>query len=169
MKILFFISALCLTQIIYSQTTKKTTTKSTTTKTNPSKPKHPVDFKKTIMSGDSLYSISGTVMIKNGHDEKVKVLFTAAVSKDKWNELTSTKKYSDYEAFDLVASILALDAKYKLKNVESFVPLPSQFFTWSSDNNTFICNFKMMGRNGYGNLSETTALVEYNPFKETNE
>jgi len=169
MKKALFISALCLTQVIYAQTTKKTTTKSSTTVAKTAKPKAPADFKKIVLTGDSLYSITGSVMIKNGHDEKVKVLFKGSVSKDKWNELTSTKKYSDYEAFDLVTSILALNAQYKLKNTESFNPLPSQFFMWSSDNNVFICNFKMMGRNGYGNLSETTALVDYNPFKETNQ
>ena len=167
MKKFLFVSALFLTQIIFAQTTKKTKSSSTTTKT--AKPKAPADFKKTFLTGDSIYNITGSVMIKNGHDEKVKVLFKGSVSKDKWNELTTVKKYSDYEAFDLVTSILSLNAQYKLKNKESFSPLPSQFFMWSSDNNAFICNFKMMGRNGYGNLIETTALVDYNPLKETNE
>lgn len=169
MKKILLISALCLTQIVYAQTTKTTTNTSNKSTTKLAKPKAPSDFKKTLIKGDIIYSLIGSVMIKNGHDEKVKVSFIGSVSKDRWNELTTAKKYTDYEAFDLITSILALNAKYKLKNKESFIPLPSQFFMWSSDNNVFICNFKMMGRNGYGNLSETTALVEYNPFKEYNE
>lgn len=170
MKTIFIIGGLLLFQVSFAQTTKKATTKSTTAKSSTTtksatSSKNVSGFKKTL-SGDSLYSLAGDVMIKNGHDEKVKVSFRASVLKDKWDEFTKTKKYSDIDAFELVAALLALNAQYTLKNTDSFVPLPSQFFMWSSDNNSFMANFKMMGRNGYGNLTETSTLAFYDPYKE---
>lgn len=170
MKIYFLIAGLLFFQLSFAQITKKTGTKSTVTKksatvNSATSSKNVSGFKKTL-SGDTLYSFSGLVMIKDGHGEKVKVSFKASVLKDKWDEFTKTKKYSDIDAFELVAAMLALDAQYTLKNSDSFVPLPNQFFMWSSENNTFIAKFKMMGRNGYGNLTETSTLVSYDPNKE---
>jgi hypothetical protein len=170
MKTIFLIGAFFLFQISFAQVTKNATTKSTTSKTSTTtksvtSSKNVSAFKK-ITSVDSLYSLSGDVMIKNGHDEKVKVSFRASVLKDKWNEFTKTKKYSDIDAFELVAAMLSMNAQYTLKNTDSFVPLPSQFFMWSNDNNSFMANFKMMGRNGYGNLTETSTLAFYNPYNE---
>jgi hypothetical protein len=164
MKKLFIISFLCMTQIVNAQTTKKETTNKNIVKTT--NPKAPADFKKTLLPGDSVYNFKGTVMIKNGHGEKVKVFFTGSVDKNKWEELKKSKNYSDYDAFNLVASILSVNAQYKLKNTQSFSPLSDQFFMWSNDTNSFISNYKMMGRNGFGNLTESTALVEYNPFND---
>ncbi len=163
MKNYFFFLPLFLSSFIYGQQAKKIVTKNIHPTAN-GNPKAPADFKKKLES-DSLYTITGSVMVKNGHDEKMKVVFTASVLKVKWDEIKKNKNYSDYDVFNLVASMLNSDAKYKLKNKESFVPLPTQFFMWNSDRNSFISNYKMMGRNGFGNLSETTALVEYNPFE----
>lgn len=164
MRKLLLISVLCITQIVYAQTTKKEVTSKTTVKT--ANPKAPADFKRTLLPGDSIYNFKGSVMIKDGHGEKVKVLFSGSVDKNKWEELKKAKNYSDYDAFNLVASILSVNAQYKLKNSQSFSPLSNQFFMWSNDTNSFISNYKMMGRNGFGNLTESTALVEYNPFND---
>lgn len=144
-----------------SATSQKAQTKTTN-------PKAPIDFKKKllIVNGDSVYSLIGSVMLENGHKEKIKVLFESTVSINKWDVLKKEKKYSDYDLFSLAAMILTSNAKYKLKNTESFSPLPKQFFMLSKDSDEFISNFKMMGRNGFGNLTETTSLVSYNPYEK---
>ncbi len=166
MKVVFIIIGFFLINSCFSQT-KKTTKSNTTTKVNNASQtvsisKKTTEFKK-MDSEDSLYMFSAYVMIENGHGELTKVLYKSSIIKKAWDDFISNNNYSDIEAFELVTTMLALNAKYKLKNIESFVPLPNQFFIWSINHEAFVSNFKMMGRNGYGNLSETTVLVVYDP------
>lgn len=117
----------------------------------------------TKRASDSVYYISGTVLIEDGHDEKVQVYFSSSVDQKGWDDYTKTNKYSDIDAFELITAMLALDAQYHLKNSSSFIPLKKQFFMLESGETTFRSVFKMMGRNGYGNLTETSVLSAYTP------
>lgn len=131
-------------------------------------PKAPLDFKKTQinLNGDTSYYITGSVFVKNGLDQKVKVLFEAAVFKNKWNELKTNLKFGDYDLFSLAAMILTTNAKYKLMYSSSFSPLEKQSFLLSKDNDAFISNYKMIGKDKKGNLTEMTQLIEYNAFEK---
>lgn len=126
-------------------------------------------FKKSISKADSIYySLSGSVFISNGHDEKVKVYFEGYVPVVNWNEIFKTASSNGYvkaelNLFELITKLISVDAKFKLKNKESFVPLPKQFFIWNDESKSFICNYKMMGRNGFGNSIEITAISLFKP------
>jgi len=126
-------------------------------------------FKKSISKVDSnYYSLSGSVFISNGHDEKVKVYFEGYVPVVNWNEtfkMAFSKGYDKAEInlFESVTYLISVDAKFKLKNKESFVPLPKQFFIWDDESKSFLSNYKMMGRNGFGNLIEMTAISLFKP------
>ncbi|MGN6165389.1 MAG: hypothetical protein ACTHOF_12690 [Flavisolibacter sp.] len=110
------------------------------------------------------YILSGTVKIETGKGDNVDVFFNGIILKGLWDEFLK-RHSSEYEFFSLVANMLSLEAKYTLKNNLSFEPMTRQFFMYQD--NSFICDYKMMGRNGYGNLVETSALVKYNPEKRT--
>jgi len=97
------------------------------------------------------------VKIENGHGEKIAVLFSGKVDKYIWTDLVKKNNNSEKEAFDYIAWILSLRAQSSLKNELSFEPLKKQFFF--NDRENFICDYKMMGRNGYGNLIEMSYLV----------
>ena len=107
---------------------------------------------------DSLYIFTDIpVNIENGHGDKVKVLFSGKVDKNIWTGLVQKNNNSEKVAFDYIAWILSLRAQSSLKNELSFEPLKKQLFF--NDHENFICDYKMMGRNGYGNLQETSVIV----------
>lgn len=110
---------------------------------------------------DSTYGISDSVTINNGKDEEVRVFFMASVSKTFWDNLIKEKGGTESSYFSLIANFLSIKAQYALKNPLSFEPFRKQFFMTS--NNEFICDYKMMGRNGFGNLGETSAIIRYDP------
>lgn len=128
-----------------------------------------IGFKKSISKVDSLYyNLVGSVFITDGHDKKVKVYFEGYVPVVNWNEIfknASSKGYdkADINLFESVTTLISYDAKWKLKNQESFVPLPKQFFMWDDESKSFLSNYKMMGRNGFGNLTEITAIAAFKP------
>ncbi len=111
---------------------------------------------------DNMYNLRNIpVKIENGHGEKVIVLFNARLAKYFWDDFVSKKGKNEKEAFGLAAFMLSLEARYSLKNKDSFEPFKTQFI--SENGGSFVSLYKMMGRNGYGNLIESSALVEYNP------
>ncbi len=126
-------------------------------------------FKKAVSKVDTnYYSLSGNVFISDGHSKKVKVYFEGHIPIKNWKETlnTSTLKgwaKTDISLFESVTTLISVDAQWKLKNKESFVPLPKQFFMWDDESKKFMSNYKMMGRNAYGNLTESTALSYFNP------
>jgi len=156
MKILL-IPFLLLTLNVFGQKTKakqpvaKTTKESAVTK-----------FEKRLVD-DSSYGLSGSVKVANGKEEKVAVNFRATVPIDVWKQLVVKSKMIEKEFFVLVAALLTLNAQYTLKNTLSFEPFPNQFFFYNKDEKVFISSYKMSGRNGYGNLVETSELVRYDP------
>jgi hypothetical protein len=147
---LFFIPLFAIAQ---KKTTNSGTKKTPVAKTASS-------FKKTL-ANDSTYYLSDIVNVKNGKDEYVKVQFSSSVPKNIWDRLVVENNSNDKEYFSLVAGMLALEAQFSLKNQLSFEPFNKQFFIYYK--NAFACTFKMMGRNGYGNLVETESLVDYQP------
>jgi hypothetical protein len=132
-------------------------------------------FKKTTTSDK--YIIIDSVKIKNGHNEyntiTVKGMFPQKiwddyVIKQKTLQDSLNTKYSknyittDSSVFTFLIQILSIKASGSgLKYPDSFIPLNEQFFSWYEKENSFMCNYKMMARNGYGNLTETSALVMY--------
>jgi hypothetical protein len=125
-----------------------------------------IDFKMEARGQDTI-NVSGYRMFEDGHGELVKVFFEGwKIPKDKWREMAvKNNKGSDEGWFETLTWIFSYDAQNQLKNRESFVPLRKQFFMWS-DEGSYLCSYKLMGRNGYGNLIELEALVEYNPDKK---
>jgi len=133
------------------------------------------NFKKFIINNNK-YSISDSINIKDGHGEIVKVFFQGVFPKLIWDNYVQDRKYkqdslnkaysvnyvtTDSTVFSFLAQMLALKASFVLKNKESFVPFKSQFFLWYERESKFMTDFKMMGRNGYGNLVETSSIVTY--------
>ena len=122
---------------------------------------------------DTLYVFKDDIAIKNGKGDKVIKRFTLAVPVDVWDRLiksdsnfTSTNeskvgKIMDKHYMYLIVNIISIHAHYQCKNTLSFEPLNDNFIAWSG--NTFLCNYKCMARNGYGNLIETTIVSEYIP------
>lgn len=134
------------------------------------------NFKKTESTNGEKYFLEGVVSVENGHSESVDVTASASVKKEIWDSFVAKLRavqdssnrvnnknhiVNDSTTFSFVLSMLTIKAKYTLKNSSSFVPLSKQFFTWY--NGEFTCSYKMMGRNGYGNLVETESLVFYRP------
>ncbi len=114
------------------------------------------------LSADSLdYFLSDMVAIKNGKEESVKVSFRASIPVEVWKDYVKRYHNKEKDLFLLISSILSLNAQYTLKNTLSFEPIKSQFFMYDKENKVFMSNFKMMGRNGYGNLVETSEIVRY--------
>jgi len=106
------------------------------------------------------YLLSDSVTIENGKGEKIKVLVEASVPVRIWDKY---KGNDEKEYYWLISNMLALKAKSVLKNTLSFEPIKKQYVTWSRDDGAFYTNFKFMGRNGYGNMVETTEIVYYQP------
>ena len=126
---------------------------------------------------DKEYVISDTIRIKNGHDELVSVSFVGIFTQKVWNDYVDSQKaiqdslnikYSvnytvtDSTVFTMINEIISSKAQYQLKNHISFVPLKSQFFFWYEREDKFVCDYKMMGRNVYGNLTEVSVPIEFN-------
>lgn len=123
-------------------------------------------FSKTKSTTDSnSVIIKSVVELKNGHEEKVLVNVTGSMSAVVWGNFVQGRKISDSAAFDFVVKMLSIQAQYSLKNSDSYEPMKNQFIMWYEKDQTFMSNFKMMGRNGYGNMTETSAMVEYDPSK----
>lgn len=110
---------------------------------------------------ENQFIISDSVTVENGHNEKIKVFFILGVPKDMWNKFLAANNSNEQKSFELMAGMLSVTAKSKLKNPESFNPLTKQLVTW---NDGFYCNYNMVGRNSYGNITETKVLITYNPF-----
>jgi hypothetical protein len=92
----------------------------------------------------------------------VLVTFEAKIDKAAWDEqIRKHDLESDY--FELLVNFLSIKARYTLTNDLSFEPFKKQIVTYS--NGDLICNYKMTGRNGFGNMVETSVLVKYNPDK----
>jgi hypothetical protein len=104
--------------------------------------------------------------IESGHGDTVKVFVSGKVSSYIWKDFIAQYKNNEKQAFSELVWILAYRAKSSLKNELSFTPLPKQFFIYKAEG--FICDFKMMARNGYGNMVETESLITYNPFEKKN-
>lgn len=114
---------------------------------------------KKLSDDKSKYLLSNVVQVESGQGEKIDVEFNASVDKQIWDNLTKGK--SELEYFELIAGLLSIKAQYTLKNNLSFTPFKKQFFMYSDG--VFMSSYKMSGRNGYGNLIETSALVKCNP------
>ena len=123
-------------------------------------------LQKKSIKNDTEWLITDSVTITDGYKESVKVYVIMGCPKDKWDQfLKLNENTTDSSGLYLAISMLAIDAQYSLKNTASFVPMRKQIITWDEKQNGFSCWFKMMGRNGYGNLIETDKIVVYKPFK----
>lgn len=119
-------------------------------------------FTKTLSKDQKEYYISDTVTVENGKDEKVKKFFSLSVDTSVWTNFVK-KHEGEQSAFDFIANMLTINVKYKLKNRLSFEPIDGNFITWYDKDNSYITNYKLMARNGYGNLTEGEIFVEYKP------
>jgi hypothetical protein len=147
----FFLAILLTSFTAYGQT-KPSQTKSKAVATSKT-------FKKQLTEDKKSYLISDLVKIENGKEEDVPVTFTVTVDKAAWDQLIKDKLEPDY--FELIASMLAIKAKFTLDNNLSFEPFKKQSMKYIDG--VFTCDFKMMGRNGYGNMVETSTLVKCDP------
>ena len=122
---------------------------------------------------DNEYIISDTIRIKSGHDELVSVSFVGIFTQKVSNDYVDSQKsiqdslnindiVTDSTVFTMINEIISSKAQYQLKNHISFVPLKAQFFFWYEREDKFVCDYKMMGRNGYGNLTEVSVPIEFN-------
>lgn len=111
------------------------------------------------------YMFSDSVTIKDGQDHDVKIFVLASCPKDKWDNYLKAKSMDDSSGLYLAAAMLSVTAKGKLKNPASFIPMQKQIITWNDKEDSFWCNYKLTGRNGFGNLTESEIMVLYNPFK----
>ena len=125
-------------------------------------------FKKEISSDTTKYTISDSVVVLNGMSEKVTIFFRLSCPKNVWEqEITDcNKKYpqsptSDTSHFKTIVHLLNLDAKFKCKNMLSFQPIQGTFISYYEKNNSYMCLYNCMARNGYGNLIEGQILSEY--------
>lgn len=119
---------------------------------------HPVQ--KTKM--DSQYVFTNIMIaVEDGHGDTVMVSFSGYSTLPTWNNVLEKNDYDEVRAFSVMAQSLSLEAKYKLKNPLSFEPFKKQSFL--SMDGSIVSMYKMMGKNGYGNSIETTAMVKYNP------
>jgi hypothetical protein len=109
------------------------------------------------------YVFSAVVNISNGKGEDVPVAFNAIAPKQVWDNL---KKWNGNDSvyFSFIASQLSISAEFSLINHLSFEPFSKQFFGYSEGR--FICVYGLMGRNGYGNMIETTVDVTFDPSKK---
>jgi len=114
-----------------------------------------------IDSGADSYYLSGVVKVLNGKAEDVDVSFSATIAKDAWDNSKKLRGMSDQKYFELVGKMLSMSAQNQLKNNLSFEPFPKQYFSWLDTH--FESHYKLAGRNGYGNLTETTVLAFYDP------
>ena len=120
------------------------------------------NFNKKKATDNISYLFTAKIDIKNGKEEKVKVNFRATISIAAWKDYV--KRYTDNnekDLFYLITALLSMKAQYTLNNTLSFEPIKNQFFFYDEEKKVFICKYKMMGRNGYGNMVETSEFVEY--------
>ena len=117
---------------------------------------------KTDPRSDGNYHLSDIVKIENGEGENVDVVFTASVPFEIWDSVSKRFSHSGKKYFSFISNLLSIQARHTLKNNLSFEPFSKQFFSFIDGR--FVCDYKMMGRNGYGNLVETSSLVVYNPY-----
>lgn len=150
MKSIFLGLFLICSTFLYSQS--KTTAKKTATTTS---------YKKKLSENRGNYYLSNVVKIENGKSEKVAVTFEATVDKDVWDQAIEKRKAMEADYFNLIAEMLSTQAKFELENKLSFEPFKKQTFTFKDG--SFVCNYKMMGRNGFGNMVESSADVSI-PF-----
>jgi hypothetical protein len=106
-------------------------------------------------------SISDSVTLKKGDGELTTIFASLSVDPGVWENYR--KNQSDSTAFREVVFMITLKAQYSLKNTLSFVPMKEQFIMWYEKQKSFMSDYKMYGRNGYGNLVESKALVFYKP------
>lgn len=118
---------------------------------------------KKIDGYDTSYVLEDSCKVLNGKLEYVTVFFKTLVPVKVWDELISKYDNKEKEFFSSIGVGLTIKAKYTLSNNLSFEPFRHQFVLYDKNSNTFNCDYKMMGRNGYGNMVETTALVKYDP------
>lgn len=137
-------------------------------------------FTKKESSDGTRYLFDAILSVENGHGEPTNVTVSASIDKEVWVNFVTKEKASqdslnkvynknyvvnDSTVFTFIFEMLSIKARGVLKNSASFVPLNKQFFTWYDKEKAFMSNYKMMGRNGYGNLIETQELVFYSPTK----
>jgi hypothetical protein len=120
-------------------------------------------FNKEFDATKSEYYFDNVVKVKNGHDEDVDVKVTGSVPVKAWSKYVN--HLSDEIAFVTLVHHLSLEAQYQLKNPLSFEPMKTQFFMWYEKDSCFVCIYKYMGRNGYGNMIEGESIVQYKPGK----
>jgi hypothetical protein len=78
-----------------------------------------------------------------------------------WDSLIRKYKLNDAWYYNSIATSLSEIAKNSLNNPLSFIPFKAQKITLG--NGRFICDYKMIGRNGYGSDIETSVIVTYRP------
>jgi hypothetical protein len=171
MKVFFIIACLAISTVVISQETATTESgkkvilnKDGTWKYAPeshSKTLGSNTFTKLISDNNARYYLSDMVTIENGKEEEVPVKFNASIPKDAWDDLVKKYGMVESEYFALMARSLSLNAQYSLKNTLSFEPFTKQFF--SLNDGVFVSDYKMVGKNGYGNAVETSVLVKYDP------
>ena len=120
-------------------------------------------FKKTTYSATE-YAIMDSVKITTGHGDTVNSFVVCVVPMKIWDDAVKAKEMSDEKYLSHAVNMVAIAAQFTLKTPASFEARRNQFISWM-DKKGFTSAFKMMGRNGYGNMTETVAFVSWNPAK----
>jgi len=122
-------------------------------------------LKKSWLTDSSKIVINNlSLNILNGHGESVEVKFTIYSDIKSWNYLIWHHHNNDeMDAVQDIADDISNEAQQSLKNILSFQPFKKEFIT--IQNGTATCNYKMMGKNGYGNDIETSQEVSVNIVK----
>jgi hypothetical protein len=114
-------------------------------------------FSKITTSDRLTYVITDSVNVKNGKGEIIKVFTTLAVGKDIWDKATLRWRESEY--LDYVVNEIAENAKESATNQLSFEPLNNNHISYDNKTGLYTSNYRMMARNGFGNLVETTVFA----------
>jgi hypothetical protein len=118
-------------------------------------------FQKKIDDTKKAYLLEDVIIIENGKEEEIKVKFSASVPIEVWSKNWKKSGEKEKEYFNSIAFLLSIQAQNSLANPLSFQPFAKEFFTW--DNQKFVCNYKMSGKNGLGNSVETSLIVKSDP------
>jgi len=107
------------------------------------------------------YDITASCQIETGQLTKQAVIFSTFIEKRIWDSLIKKYKQNEAQYYNSIAASLSEIAKNSLKNPLSFVPFKSQKITFG--NGRFICDYKMIGKNGFGSDAETMLTITYRP------
>jgi hypothetical protein len=149
----YFLLVILLTSFTAYGQTKPTQTKSKAVATSKT-------FKKQLSEDKQSYLLSDVVKIENGKGDNIPVTVTATIDKATWDTVVK-KRVLESDYFELIVNMLAIKAQFTLENTLSFEPFKKQSMKYIDG--AFVCNFKMMGRNGFGNMVETSTVVKCDP------